>query len=110
VLFETLLRHLALMLMTLTARSPYPPPGSRPESADRERERRAPITSSYATTSPPALLSDLDPENVSRELKKEGSDWFAVWSSQSKKQLEISLVHTLSHETYVFRQYHHFFD
>jgi glucose repression regulatory protein TUP1 len=47
------------------------------------------------------LLSDLDPENVSRELKKEGPDWFAVWSSQSKKQLDVQLVHTLNHETYV---------
>jgi glucose repression regulatory protein TUP1 len=49
--------------------------------------------------SPPDLLSDLDPENVSRELKKEGSDWFAVWSSQAKRQLDVGLVHTLVHET-----------
>lgn len=49
--------------------------------------------------SPPVLLSDLDPDNVSRELKKEGSDWFAVWSSQSKKILDVGLVHTLNHET-----------
>jgi glucose repression regulatory protein TUP1 len=49
--------------------------------------------------SPPELLSDLDPDNVSRELKKEGSDWFAVWSSQSKKMLDVGLVHTLNHET-----------
>lgn len=38
---------------------------------------------------------------MSRELKKEGPDWFAVWSSQSKKQLDVQLVHTLNHETYV---------
>lgn len=75
-----------------SGRSPYPPPaGSGPVATDR-RDRPHP-------TSPPPLLSDLDPENVSRELKKEGSDWFAVWSSQSKKQLDVSLVHTLSHET-----------
>ena len=82
----------------MIARSPYPPPILRPESAHLEREQRAPVTSSL-NTSPPALLSDLDPDNVSRELKKEGSDWFAVWSSQSKKQLDVTLVHTLSHET-----------
>ena len=63
----------------------------RPGSADRDR-RAAP-------NSPPVLLSDLDPDNVSRELKKEGSDWCAVWSSQAKKQLDVTLVHTLSHET-----------
>ncbi|CAD6580986.1 MAG: proteinral transcription repressor, partial [Tremellales sp. Tagirdzhanova-0007] len=82
-------------------RSPYPPPIARSGSADTERDRRAPRPSSYPPLSPPALLSDLDPDNVSRELKKEGSDWFAVWSSQSKKQLDVTLVHTLSHETVV---------
>ncbi|KAK1926929.1 putative general transcriptional repressor [Papiliotrema laurentii] len=79
------------------ARSPYPPPIPRPSSADRDRQGR----DRPAPASPPPLLSDLDPENVSRELKKEGSDWFAVWSSQSKKQLDVQLVHTLSHETVV---------
>lgn len=51
--------------------------------------------------SPQAMLSDLDPENVSRELKKEGSDWFAVWSSQTKRVLDVGLVHTFVHERYV---------
>lgn len=56
-------------------------------------------TPTNGAVSPPVLLSDLDPDNVSRELKKEGSDWFAVWSSQSKKILDVGLVHTLNHET-----------
>ncbi|KAK4687936.1 general transcriptional corepressor TUP1, partial [Tremellales sp. Uapishka_1] len=78
-----------------TSRSPYPvAPIARPSSA---ADRRPPAQAS----SPPALLSDLDPENVSRELKKEGSDWFAVWSSSAKKQLDVGLVHTLIHETVV---------
>lgn len=90
-----------------SVRSPYPPPGLRTD--DRERQDRDRVVSDReaprgrvvapAATSPPTLLSDLDPDNVSRELKKEGGDWVAVWSSQSKKMLDVSLVHTLNHET-----------
>jgi glucose repression regulatory protein TUP1 len=76
------------------------PPSAGIDRRDREREReRDRVAPLNAPPSPPALLSDLDPDNVSRELKKEGSDWFAVWSSQSKKQLDVSLTHTLNHET-----------
>ena len=91
----------------ISVRSPYPPPGLRTD--DRERQDRDRVVSDRDTTrgrvvapapsSPPTLLSDLDPDNVSRELKKEGGDWVAVWSSQSKKMLDVSLVHTLNHET-----------
>jgi glucose repression regulatory protein TUP1 len=90
-----------------SVRSPYPPPGLRTD--DRERQDRDRVVSDRETprgrvvappiSSPPTLLSDLDPDNVSRELKKEGGDWVAVWSSQSKKMLDVSLVHTLNHET-----------
>jgi len=108
--------------LTGTVRSPYPPPGLRGVD-DRERDRQdrdrvvsdrsrnpnqnqnpaqtptQPPTQSQQIASPPVQLSDLDPDNVSRELKKEGGDWVAVWSSQSKKLLDVSLVHTLNHET-----------
>jgi glucose repression regulatory protein TUP1 len=57
--------------------------------------------------SPQAMLSDLDPENVSRELKKEGSDWFAVWSSQTKRVLDVGLVHTFVHERFVIHSNAH---
>jgi hypothetical protein len=113
-----------LQNLTGTVRSPYPPPGIRGVD-DRERDRQdrdrvvsdrsrnpnpsanpaptptqpQPQSQSQQIASPPVLLSDLDPDNVSRELKKEGGDWVAVWSSQSKKLLDVSLVHTLNHET-----------
>ena len=41
---------------------------------------------------------DLDPHNVPPELKKEGSDWFAVFNPKVKRVLDVSLVHTLMHE------------
>lgn len=52
------------------------------------------------------MLADLDPESVPRELKKEGSDWFAVWSPKQKKQLDVQLLHTLPHERCVWRCMH----
>ncbi|WVQ99814.1 hypothetical protein IAU59_006957 [Kwoniella sp. CBS 9459] len=89
------------------SRSPYPPPGvagPRASSVDRERDRRnreRAVAASNVPPSPPVHLSDLDPDNVSRELKKEGGDWQAMWSSQMRKQLDVALVHTLEHETVV---------
>ncbi|OAX40179.1 WD40 repeat-like protein [Rhizopogon vinicolor AM-OR11-026] len=44
---------------------------------------------------------DLDPHNVPPELKKEGSDWFAVFSPKVKRVLDVSLMHTLMHESVV---------
>lgn len=41
---------------------------------------------------------DLDPQNVPPELKKEGSDWFAVFNPKVKRVLDVNLVHTLMHE------------
>lgn len=41
---------------------------------------------------------DLDPHNVPPELKKEGSDWFAIFNPKVKRVLDVSLVHTLMHE------------
>lgn len=44
---------------------------------------------------------DMELANVPPELKKEGSDWFAVFSPKGKKGLDVSLVHTLMHESVV---------
>lgn len=46
---------------------------------------------------------DLDPQNVPPELKKEGSDWFAVFNPKVKRVLDVNLVHTLMHERCAFR-------
>jgi glucose repression regulatory protein TUP1 len=41
---------------------------------------------------------DLDIHSVPPELKKEGSDWFAIFNPKVKRVLDVSLVHTLMHE------------
>jgi general transcriptional corepressor TUP1 len=48
-----------------------------------------------------ANLSDLDPDEVPRELKKEGSDWLAIFNPKVKRVLDVNLVHTLMHESVV---------
>jgi glucose repression regulatory protein TUP1 len=35
---------------------------------------------------------------VPPELKKDASDWFAVFNSKVKRVLDVNLVHTLTHE------------
>jgi glucose repression regulatory protein TUP1 len=41
---------------------------------------------------------DLDPLKLPAELKKEGSDWFAVFNPKVPRTLDVGLVHTLNHE------------
>lgn len=52
----------------------------------------------------PVVDLSLDPHTVPPELKKEGSDWFAVFNAAAnkdgKKKLDVDLVHTLTHERY----------
>ncbi len=48
----------------------------------------------------------MDPHSVPPELKKEGPDWFAIFTQaggegrdgQKKRALDVQLVHTLMHE------------
>ncbi|KAL0573757.1 general transcription repressor [Marasmius crinis-equi] len=44
---------------------------------------------------------DVDVATYPPEFKKEGSDWFAIFNSKVKKGLDVSLVHTLMHESVV---------
>lgn len=51
----------------------------------------------------------MDPHSVPPELKKEGPDWFAIFTQaggegrdgQKKRALDVQLVHTLMHERWV---------
>jgi len=44
----------------------------------------------------------MDINNIPPELKKEGSDWFAIFNPKVKRVLDVSLVHTLMHERLVW--------
>lgn len=48
-----------------------------------------------------ASWSDLDPDEVPKDLKKEGSDWLAIFNPKVKRALDVNLVHTLMHESVV---------
>ncbi|KAH9042667.1 WD40-repeat-containing domain protein [Lactarius pseudohatsudake] len=48
-----------------------------------------------------SFLDELDPLSVPPELKKEGSDWFAIFNPKIKRALDVNLVHTLHHESVV---------
>ncbi|KAG1877108.1 WD40-repeat-containing domain protein [Suillus tomentosus] len=87
------------------AHAPYPPgPGNPPPAGPAE-----PVTGSSSTLVPinnaqsggGQFPDDLDPHNVPPELKKEGTDWFAVFNGKVKRVLDVSLVHTLMHESVV---------
>ncbi|KAG1776746.1 WD40-repeat-containing domain protein [Suillus placidus] len=87
------------------AHAPYPPgPGNPPPAGPAEP---APASSSTlvpinnAQSGGGQFPDDLDPHNVPPELKKEGSDWFAVFNGKVKRVLDVSLVHTLMHESVV---------
>ena len=55
---------------------------------------------SLAPISENSSLEDLDPLTVPPELKKEGSDWFAIFNPKVKRTLDVNLVYTLHHERY----------
>ncbi|CAO1629327.1 unnamed protein product [Parajaminaea phylloscopi] len=45
--------------------------------------------------------SDVRLDDVPKDLKKEGSDWHAVFNPNVKRTLDVNLVHTLMHESVV---------
>lgn len=60
------------------------------------------ISVAAANGSIPALfLDEIDPSTLPPDLKKEGSDWFAAFNPKTKRVLDVSLVHTLAHESVV---------
>lgn len=48
-------------------------------------------------------LENVDLASIPADLKKEGSDWFAVFNPRVRPRAlgDVSLVHTLMHPTYV---------
>ncbi|EST04978.1 WD40 repeat [Kalmanozyma brasiliensis GHG001] len=48
-----------------------------------------------------ASLSDMDPDEIPKDLKKEGADWLAIFNPKIKRTLDVNLVHTFLHESVV---------
>ena len=42
---------------------------------------------------------EFDPETVTKDLKKEGSDWMTMFNPNVKRVLDVGLVHTLVHDS-----------
>ncbi|KAG6908934.1 hypothetical protein DXG01_002713 [Tephrocybe rancida] len=85
------------------AQSSYPPAGSG-SSNNPPALAEPPSHSSTLVPIQPSSNSfpdDLDVHNVAPEFKKEGSDWFAIFNPGVKRVLDVSLVHTLMHESVV---------
>lgn len=95
--------------------APPLPPSAAHSSRERERERERDAAGPSGTTSQApspgpaasgnaslANLSELDPDEVPKDLKKEGSDWLAIFNPKVKRVLDVNLVHTLMHERLVF--------
>ena len=61
--------------------------------------------SSGAGGAPLNPLADLEPDQVPPELKKEGSDWWAIFSPNVPRVLDVSLSLTLTHERYARSAY-----
>ena len=89
-----------------TQHKPYPDPAAPPStsgSATGASSSTAVVpaaASSGAVTSSttPAFPDEIDLQSIPDSLKKEGSDWFAVFNSNVKRVLNVSLVHTFVHE------------
>ncbi|CED82302.1 WD40 repeat-containing protein [Phaffia rhodozyma] len=91
-----------------------PPPNSQQQRDIHDRQARlgtrTPTPGPGGIPPPPVggvvreqqtVVSDIDPDVTSRDLKKEGSDWVVIWSPKAKKVLDVNLVHNLVHESIV---------
>lgn len=56
---------------------------------------------SSAPEAPRQNFNELDIHSVPREIKKEGSDWFAIFNPNVPRTLDVNLVHTLEHDSVV---------
>lgn len=72
---------------------PTPPP-HHPQNALMARHGDIPLAQSN-------VLADLDIEQLPENLKKEGSDWFAVFNPRTRRTLDVDLIHNLPHQSVV---------
>ncbi|KAF8935184.1 proteinral transcription repressor [Dissophora ornata] len=85
----------------------YAPTKEELQSSPSSNKRKTGATSLTPTTAArtsritgSASWSD-DPDNVPAQLKREGSDWFAISNPKVPQQLSVDLVHTMEHSSVV---------
>jgi len=80
-----------------TPQAPVPPPSS--------KEDQKPLNSSIASNGgggqQQVEVTNFDPETAPKDLKKEGSDWMTMFNPNVKRVLDVGLVHTLVHDSFV---------
>ncbi|RDB30834.1 Transcriptional repressor rco-1 [Hypsizygus marmoreus] len=85
-----------------TGHGPYSSAGPSSSNVPALPEQPPPHVGTLVPIGPTSSFpDDLDIHNVPPELKKEGSDWFAIFNPGTKRVLDVSLVHTLMHESVV---------
>lgn len=77
-----------------------PPPAALPPPTGMDATASA-VAPPAPVSSGPSFLDDLDPATLPSEFKKDGSDWWAVFNPNTKRVLDVTLMHSLIHETVV---------
>ncbi|TIC35312.1 WD40 repeat-like protein [Wallemia mellicola] len=83
--------------------SPYPIPPvqqsqqAQPQPPSSEQQQ----SSALQPITPNQSIDFGDPEAFPRDFKKEGSDWIAMYNPSIKRNIDVSLVHNLVHESVV---------
>jgi hypothetical protein len=95
-----------------TRRLPQTGPGLRPPPTPINDNHPVGDTASFDWGGPPPSILDtdymgeFDSATARPERRKDGDDWCVIWSSKSKKVLDVNLVHTLTHDTSVAKPYY----
>ncbi len=75
---------------------PYPDPRASPQIP-----RPTPPGAHYQTPRVGNELANLNPNDLPADMKREGSDWFAVFNPELPRVLDVNLLHNLTHESVV---------
>ncbi|KAL1742583.1 WD40-repeat-containing domain protein [Schizophyllum fasciatum] len=76
-----------------------PPPAALPPPAGADASASTPAPPPVSSGA--SFLDDLDSADIPPEFRKEGSDWYAIFNPNTKRVLDVSLMHSLMHETVV---------
>jgi glucose repression regulatory protein TUP1 len=79
---------------------PTPPPHQQHQQ-QQQQQTALMAAGPHVPLSQSNILADLDIEQLPENLKKEGSDWFAVFNPRARRVLDVDLIHNLPHQSVV---------